>query len=78
MEPQQIHERVIKMESRLERHKESIDKLESIADRTDAAIRRLAEQQTKQGWIMTTAGLLLAASQTGLLAALGKLFVLVP
>ena len=78
MEPQQMHERVIKMESRLERHKESIDKLESIADRTDAAIRRLAEQQTKQGWIMTTAGLLLAASQTGLLAALGKLFVLVP
>ena len=49
-----------------------------IADRTDAAIRRLAEQQTKQGWIMTTAGLLLAASQTGLLAVLGKLFVLVP
>ena len=78
MEPQQMQERVIKMESRLERHKESIDKLEMIADRTDAAIRRLAEQQTKQGWIMTTAGLLLAASQTGLLAALGKLFVLVP
>ena len=78
MEPQQMHERVIKMESRLERHKESIDKLEMIADRTDAAIRRLAEQQTKQGWIMTTAGLLLAASQTGLLAVLGKLFVLVP
>lgn len=78
MEPQQMQERVIRMESRLERHKESIDKLESIADRTDAAIRRLAEQQTKQGWIMTTAGLLLAASQTGLLAALGKLFVLVP
>ena len=77
MEPQ-MHERVIKMESRLERHKESIDKLEAIADRTDAAIRRLAEQQTKQGWIMTTSGLLLAASQTGLLAALGKLFVLVP
>ena len=78
MEPQQMQERVIKMESRLERHKESIDKLEAIADRTDAAIRSLAEQQTKQGWIMTTAGLLLAASQTGLLAALGKLFVLVP
>ena len=78
MEPQQMQERVIKMEARLERHKESIDKLEAIADRTDAAIRRLAEQQTKQGWIMTTAGLLLAVSQTGLLAALGKLFVLVP
>ena len=77
MEPQ-MQERVIKMEARLERHKESIDKLEMIADRTDAAIRRLAEQQTKQGWIMMTAGLLLAASQTGLLAALGKLFVLVP
>ena len=77
MEPQ-MHERVIKMEAKLERHKESIDKLESIADRTDAAIRRLAEQQTKQGWIMTTAGLLLAASQTGLLAVLGKLLVLVP
>ena len=77
MEPQ-MHERVIKMEAKLERHKESIDKLESIADRTDAAIRSLAEQQAKQGWIMTTAGLLLAASQTGLLAALGKLFVLVP
>ena len=43
-----MHERVIKMEARLERHKESIDKLEMIADRTDAAIRRLAEQQTKQ------------------------------
>ena len=78
MEPQQMQERVIKMEARLERHKESIDKLEAIADRTDAAIRRLAEQQTKQGWIMTTAGLLLAASQTGLLAVLGKLLVLVP
>ena len=73
-----MQERVIRMEARIERHKESIDKLESIADRTDAAIRRLAEQQTKQGWIMMTAGLLLAASQTGLLAALGKLFVLVP
>lgn len=73
-----MHERVIKMEARLERHKESIDKLEMIAGRTDEAIRRLAEQQTKQGWIMTTAGLLLAASQTGLLAALGKLFVIVP
>ena len=73
MEPQQMQERVIRMEARIERHKESIDKLEMIADRTDAAIRRLAEQQTKQGWIMTTAGLLLAASQTGLLAALGKL-----
>ena len=78
MESQQIQERVIKMEARLERHKESIDKLEAIADRTDAAVRRLAEQQAKQGWIMMTAGLLLAASQTGLLAALGKLFVLVP
>jgi hypothetical protein len=78
MEPQQMQERVIKMEAKLERHKESIDKLEAIADRTDAAVRRLAEQQTKQGWVMTTAGLLLAASQTGLLAALGKLFVLVP
>ena len=78
MEPQQMQERVIRMEARIERHKESIDKLEMIADRTDAAIRRLAEQQTKQGWIMTTAGLLLAASQIGLLAALGKLFVLVP
>ena len=78
MGPQQMQERVIKMEARIERHKESIDKLESIADRTDAAIRRLAEQQTKQGWIMTTAGILLAASQTGLLTALGKLFVLVP
>lgn len=77
MEPQ-MHERVIKMEARLERHKESIDKLEMIAGRTDEAIRRLAEQQTKQGWMMTTAGLLLAASQTGLLAALGKLFVIVP
>jgi hypothetical protein len=76
MEP--IQERVIKMEARIERHKESIDKLEAVADRTDAAIRRLAEQQTKQGWVMTTAGLLLAASQTGLLSALGKLFVLVP
>ena len=73
-----MQERVIKMEARLERHKESIDKLEMIADRTDAAIRRLAEQQAKQGWIMTTAGLMLAVSQTGLLAALGKLFVLVP
>ena len=78
MEPQQMQERVIRMEARIERHKESIDKLEMIADRTDAAIRRLAEQQTKQGWIMATAGILLAASQTGLLAALGKLFVLVP
>ena len=78
MEQQQMQERVIRMESILERHKESIDKLEAIADRTDAAIRRLAEQQTKQGWIMTTAGVVLAASQTGLLAALGKLFVLVP
>ena len=78
MEPQQMQERVIRMEARIERHKESIDKLEMIADRTDEAIRRLAEQQTKQGWIMTTAGLLFAASQTGLLAALGKLFVLVP
>jgi len=78
MEAQQMQERVIKMEAKLERHKESIDKLEAIADRTDAAVRRLAEQQTKQGWVMTTAGLLLAASQTGLLAALGKLFVLVP
>ena len=78
MEPQQIHERVIRMEAQIQRHRESIDKLEVIADRTDAAIRRLAEQQTKQGWIMTTAGILLAASQTGLLAALGKLFVLVP
>lgn len=77
MEPQ-MHERVIRMESRLEQHKKSIDKLEAIADRTDAAIRRLAEQQTKQGWIMTTAGVVLAASQTGLLAALGKLFVIVP
>ena len=78
MEPQQMQERVIKMEARIERHKESIDKLEMIADRTDAAIRRLAEQQTKQGWIMTTAGILLAASQHFILAALGKLFVLVP
>ena len=78
MEQEQMHERVIRMESVLDQHKQSIDKLEAIADRTDAAIRRLAEQQTKQGWIMTTAGLLLAASQTGLLAALGKLFVLVP
>lgn len=78
MEAQQMQERVIKMEARLERHKESIDKLEMIADRTDAAIRGLAEQQAKQGWIMTTAGLLLAASQTGLLAALGKLLVIVP
>ena len=78
MEPQQMQERVIRMEARIERHKESIDKLEAIAAHTDAAIRRLAEQQTKQGWIMTTAGLLLAASQTGLLAVLGKLFVLVP
>ena len=78
MEPQQMQERVIKMESRLERHKESIDKLEAIAAHTDAAIRRLTVQQTKQGWIMTTAGILLAASQTGLLSALGKLFVLVP
>ena len=77
MEPQ-MQERVIKMEAQIQRHRESIDKLEAIADRTDAAVRRLAEQQTKQGWIMTTAGLLLAASQTGLLAALGKLFVLVP
>ena len=73
-----MQERVIKMEARLERHKESIDKLEMIADRTDAAIRSLAEQQAKQGWIMTTAGLMLAVSQTGLLAAIGKLFVLVP
>ena len=73
-----MHERVIRMESVLDQHKQSIDKLEAIADRTDAAIRRLAEQQTKQGWIMTTAGILLAASQTGLLTALGKLFVLVP
>ena len=57
MEQQQMQERVIRMEARIERHKESIDKLEMIADRTDAAIRRLAEQQTKQGWIMTTAGI---------------------
>ena len=78
MEQEQMHERVIRMESVLDQHKQSIDKLEAIADRTDAAIRRLAEQQTKQGWIMTTAGILLAASQTGLLTALGKLFVLVP
>lgn len=73
-----MQERVIRMESRLEQHKKSIDKLEAIADRTDAAIRRLAEQQTKQGWMMTTAGVVLAASQTGMLAALGKLFVIVP
>ena len=78
MEAQQMQERVIKMEARIERNKESIDKLEAIADRADAAIRRLAEQQKKQGWVMTTAGLLLAASQTGLHVALGKLFVLVP
>lgn len=78
MEAQQMQERVIKMEARLERHKESIDKLEAIADRTDAAIRRLAEQQAKQGWVMMTTGLLLAASQTGLLSALGKLFVVIP
>jgi hypothetical protein len=73
-----MQERVIKIEARLERHKESIDKLEAIADRTDAAIRKLAEQQSKQGWIMTTAGVLLAASQTGLLSALGKMFAIVP
>jgi hypothetical protein len=78
MEPQQMQERVIKMEARIERHKESIDKLEAIADRTDAAIRNLAEQQARQGWIMTTTGILLAASQTGLLANLGKLFALAP
>jgi hypothetical protein len=78
MEPQKIQELVLKMDARIERNKESIDKLEAIADRTDAAIRKIAEQQAKQVWIMTTAGIFIAASQTGLLANLGKLFVLAP
>lgn len=69
----QIREQVIRLEARVDRHRESIDKLEQIADRTDAAIRKLAEQQAKQGWILTTAGLVLMASQTGLLSVLSKL-----
>lgn len=73
-----LERRVISVENRVDRHREAIDKLEQIADRTDAAIRRLVEQQAKQVWILSTAGVLLVASQTGLLTALGKLLVIVP
>lgn len=75
-EVENLRERVTRAESRIERHREAIDKLEQVMDRTDMVVRKLAEQQAKQGWVMMTAAVLLVASQTGLLSAIGKLVAL--
>ena len=66
-----LHDRVLQVEFRVDRHREAIDKLEQNQERLADAVRKI-------GWIMATSGVVIAASSTGLLATLGKLVAIAP
>ena len=74
MEPQQMQERVIRMEARIERHGDALVKLERAGERAENRIAELSDTMrlflSNARLIVWIAGIMLVASQTGLLGAL--------